>query len=260
MKKALFKSFVELTGNPVSSALLKSFTGSRFSRPFIQPFSNAYRINNDEMEYPISHYKSLQALFTRQLKEGIRQVDHSLNVLTSPVDGVVSGFGQIATDQSFLIKGHQYKINEIMGTPEKAAAYKDGMYYIFYLSPSHYHHFHYPVTGTLVSRYALGGVSYPVNSLGLRLGQSPFSTNHRLISEVVTDFGKVAIVKVGALNVNSIQLLNSSKECVKGNDFGYFSFGSTVILFIENNPDFTPTVELNSEVRVGQPVGKWIQR
>jgi len=257
MKKALFKSFVELTGNPVSSALLKSFTSSRFSRPFILPFSNTYRININEMEHPISHYKSLQALFTRQLKEGIRQVNPSPNVLTSPVDGVASGVGKIATDQSFLIKGHQYKINEIMGTFEKAAAYKGGTFYIFYLSPSHYHHFHYPVTGKLVSRYALGGVSYPVNSLGLRLGQSPFSTNHRLISEIMTDFGKVAIIKVGALNVNSIQLHTSSKECVKGNDFGYFSFGSTVILLIENNPDFTPTLELNNEVQVGQPVGKW---
>jgi phosphatidylserine decarboxylase len=260
MKKALFKSFVELTGNPVSSALLKSFTSSRLSRPFIQPFSNAYRINTEEMEYPISHYKSLQELFTRHLKEGIRDVDHSPNILTSPVDGVVSGSGKIAANQTFLIKGHQYRINEIMGSEKKAAPYNDGFYYIFYLSPSHYHHFHFPVTGELVSRYALGGVSYPVNNLGLRLGQSPFSTNHRLISEVKMEFGNVAIVKVGALNVNSIQLHSSSKKCIKGNDFGYFSFGSTVILFIENNPYFTPTVELNSEVRVGQPVGKWSQQ
>ncbi|NYF25428.1 phosphatidylserine decarboxylase [Sporosarcina sp. JAI121] len=257
MKKVLFKSFVELTGNPVSSALLKSFTSSRLSRPFIQPFSNAYRINNEEMEHMISHYKSLQALFTRRLKEGIRQVDPSPNVLTSPVDGIVNGMGKIADDQTFLIKGHQYRINEILGTESKAAPYKDGTYFIFYLSPSHYHHFHYPVTGELVSRYALGGVSYPVNNLGLRLGQSPFSTNHRLISEIETDFGKVAIVKVGALNVNSIQLLTSSKECVKGHDFGYFSFGSTVILFLENNQHFTPTIELNNEVLVGQPVGYW---
>jgi phosphatidylserine decarboxylase len=258
MKKALFKSFVELTGNPVSSALLKSFSSSIVSRPLIQPFSNFYRINNEEMEYPISSYKSLQALFTRNLKPGVRQINSSPHALISPVDGIVSGAGKIANDQTFLIKGHQYKINEILGTETKAAPYKDGSYFIFYLSPSHYHHFHYPVTGELISRYALGGVSYPVNNLGLRLGQSPFSTNHRLISEIETAFGKVAIVKVGALNVNSIQLLTASKECIKGNDFGYFSFGSTVILFIENNPDFKQTVELDTEVQVGHQVGTWI--
>lgn len=259
MKKTLFKYFVELTGNPVASNLLKSVTTSRLSRPLIQPFVNTYRINETEMEHPISHYDSLQALFTRQLKEGSRQIDVTSNTIISPVDGVLSGVGKINADQTFLIKNHRYKLNEIMGTETKAATYKDGYYYIFYLSPSHYHHFHYPIDGEVVSRYALGGVSYPVNNLGLRLGQSPFSTNHRLISEVSTVFGNVAIVKVGALNVNSIQLNSSSKECIKGQDFGYFSFGSTVILFIENHPDFTLTVSLETEVKMGQTVGEWVQ-
>ena len=259
MKKTLFKYFVELTGNPVASSLLKSVTTSRLSRPLIQPFSSTYRINEAEMEHPIRHYDSLQALFTRQLKEGSRQIDAAPNTIISPVDGVLSGAGKISIDQTFLIKNHQYQLNDIMGTVKKAATYKDGYYYIFYLSPSHYHHFHYPIDGAIVSRYALGGVSYPVNNLGLRLGQSPFSTNHRLISEVATAFGNVAIVKVGALNVNSIQLNSSSKECIKGQDFGYFSFGSTVILFIENHPNFTPTVSLDTEVKMGQTVGEWIQ-
>ncbi|WP_342514973.1 phosphatidylserine decarboxylase [Sporosarcina sp. FSL K6-1522] len=260
MKRTLFKYFVELTGNPVSSSLLKSFTTSRLSQPLVRPFSTVYHINEEEMEYPLHHYKSLQAFFTRQLQEGRRQIDDSPNTMISPVDGVLSGMGQIDASQTFLIKDHQYRLDEIMGTDKQASPYKDGFYFIFYLSPSHYHHFHYPMTGELISRYALGGVSYPVNNLGLRLGQSPFSTNHRLISEVQTPYGKMAIVKVGALNVNSIQILNASKECVKGNAFGHFSFGSTVILFVENHPDFTPTVHLNTEVKVGQPVGEWIQQ
>ncbi|MFJ7934476.1 phosphatidylserine decarboxylase [Sporosarcina sp. NPDC096371] len=259
MKKTLFKYFVELTGNPVASALLKSVTTSRLSRPLIQPFSNAYRINEQEMEHPISHYESLQALFTRQLKEGSRHIDTSSNTIISPVDGVLSGVGKIGDNQTFLIKNYRYQLDEIMGIAKKAAPYKEGFYYIFYLSPSHYHHFHYPIDGEIVSRYALGGVSYPVNNLGLRLGQSPFSTNHRLISEMSTPFGNVAVVKVGALNVNSIQLYSSSKDCVKGDDFGYFSFGSTVILFIENHPNFTPTVGLDTEVKMGQSIGEWVQ-
>lgn len=259
MKKTLFKYFVELTGNPVASSLLKSVTTSRLSRPLIQPFASTYRINEAEMEHPLRHYDSLQALFTRQLKDGSRQIDTTSNTIISPVDGVLSGVGKIRADQTFLIKNHLYRLDEIMGTEKKAATYKDGYYYIFYLSPSHYHHFHYPMDGEIVSRYALGGVSYPVNSLGLRLGQSPFATNHRLISEVATAFGNVAVVKVGALNVNSIQLYSSSKECIKGQDFGYFSFGSTVILFIENHPNFIPTVGLDTEVRMGQTVGEWLQ-
>ncbi|QUW22435.1 phosphatidylserine decarboxylase [Sporosarcina sp. Marseille-Q4063] len=116
------------------------------------------------------------------------------------------------------------------------------------------------ISGTVISRYALGSISYPVNNLGLCFGKSPFSTNHRLFSELQTEFGKVAIVKVGALNVNSIHLRSSSKECMKGAEFGHFSFGSTVILFLENNYLFTASVIKNSEIKVGQPLGKWVMR
>ena len=257
MKKTLFRYFVELTGNPIASALLKSFTTSRFSRLIIRPFSKAYQINENEMEYPIGHYKSLQAFFTRKLKANSRSINTSPNTLISPVDGVLSGAGKIDSNHTFNIKNQTYSLNKIFGDVKKADVYKDGHFFLLYLSPSHYHHFHYPIDGNLISRFALGGISYPVNNLGLRLGDSPFSTNHRLISEIMTAFGKVAIVKVGALNVNSIHINSSSKDCVKGNNFGHFSFGSTLILFIENNPNFVPTTSLNVEVKMGKSIGEW---
>ena len=211
------------------------------------------------MEYPLSHYKSLQDLFTRNLKEGARSIDSTPNTLISPVDGCLSAVGKVDENDTFMIKNQSYSLTKIFGDENKAATYKNGSFFILYLSPSHYHHFHYPISGTVMSRYALGSISYPVNNIGLRFGKSPFSTNHRLISELETEFGKVAIVKVGALNVNSIHLRSSSKACEKGAEFGHFSFGSTVILFIEDNGSFTPTVTKNSEVVVGQPIGEWKQ-
>jgi phosphatidylserine decarboxylase len=257
MKKKIFSLFVELTGNPTSSMLLKSFTQSRISQLLIRPFATTYQINQDEMEYPLAHYKSLQDLFTRNLKVGARSIDLTSNTLISPVDGCLSSVGKVDEHHTFMIKNQSYSLTKIFGDVEKAATYKNGSFFILYLSPSHYHHFHYPISGTIFSRYALGSISYPVNNLGLRLGNRPFSTNHRLISEMQTEFGKVAIVKVGALNVNSIHLHSSSKECRKGAEFGHFSFGSTVILFIEDNCSFTPKASMNSEVIVGQPIGEW---
>jgi phosphatidylserine decarboxylase len=259
MKKKIFSLFVELTGNPTSSMLLKSFTQSRISQLLIRPFATTYQINQDEMEYPLAHYKSLQALFTRNLKSGARSIDSAPQNLVSPVDGCISTVGKVDEHNTFMIKKQSYSLTKIFGDVEKAATYKNGSFFILYLSPSHYHHFHYPISGTVISRYALGSISYPVNNLGLRFGKSPFSTNHRLISELQTEFGKVAIVKVGALNVNSIHLHSSSKECIKGAEFGHFSFGSTVILFIEDNCSFTTTIPMNSEVKVGQPIGEWIK-
>jgi len=258
LKKKFFRYFVELTGNPLMSSLLKSITESRLSRPLVGPFAKVYHINQNEMAYPIEKYSSLQAFFTRDLKDNSRPIDPSPNTLISPVDGFLSGVGLIDDQHNFQIKNRPYSIEKIFGDEKKAARYKGGYFYVLYLSPSHYHHFHYPVTGTLISRYALGNISYPVNNLGLSLGNSPFTTNYRLLSEVQTSFGKVAIVKVGALNVNSIQIRNSSKDCVKGEEFGYFSFGSTVILFVEKNINFKPTISNNSEVKLGQSIGEWL--
>lgn len=257
MKKALFKYFVELTGHPVSSLLLKSVTSSRLSRKLIKPFARTYHINESEAEFPIDRYESLQAYFTRNLKQGARPIDSQHEILISPVDGYLSASGTIEKDQTFIIKEYLYSIKQILGDEKISNAYEGGFFYVFYLSPSHYHHFHYPYDGKLVSRYALGSTSFPVNDLGLRLGNQPFATNFRLISELSTEHGKMAIIKVGALNVNSIHINDSSKECRKGEEFGYFSFGSTVILLLEKNHLFQPTIPTNTEVRMGQSVGKW---
>lgn len=257
MKKALFKHFVELTGHPVSSSMLKFITSSPISRKLIKPFAKTYRIKEEEAEFPIESYDSLQAYFTRNLKKGLRPINNQATILTSPVDGYLSASGKIKDDQTFFIKDHLYSIKQIMGDEKRANLYKGGFFYVFYLSPSHYHHFHYPIDGKLVNRYALGSTSFPVNDLGLRLGNQPFATNYRLISEIETNYGKVAMVKVGALNVNSIHIVDSSIDCIKGEDFGYFSFGSTVIVLVEKNGAFSPLISTTSEVKVGQSVGEW---
>src|SRR5690606_24245140 len=108
MKKIVFKRFVELSGHPASSALLRTIASSRLSRKLIKPFAKAYRINEEEPEFPIGHYDSLQAYFTRKLKQGSRLIDLRPDTLLSTVDGVVTELGTIKTDQTFTIKNHLY--------------------------------------------------------------------------------------------------------------------------------------------------------
>ncbi len=257
MKKHIFKSFVELSGSPISSSLLKTFTTSRISKSLVKPFASFYDILVDEAEYPIDQYSSLNDFFTRSLQAGKRPIDNDPRTLVSPVDGVLSDSGIIDTQQQFIVKDRAYSLTSLLGDESKAARYVNGYYYLFYLSPRHYHHFHYPVSGTVINRYALGSTSYPVNDLGIRMRDDVFSSNHRIISELSTDFGQAAIVKVGALNVNSVRIATSNKNCVKGQDFGHFAFGSTVILFIEQNDSFTPEELPFTEVQVGDKIGEW---
>ncbi|ARK20542.1 archaetidylserine decarboxylase [Sporosarcina ureae] len=257
MKTRIFKSFVELTGSPISSALLKQITTSRISKPLIKPFASFYHIQLDEAKYSIEQYKSLNDFFTRSLQPGKRPIDNHPNSLISPVDGVLSDSGIIDSQQQFIVKDKTYSLTSLLGDSKKSSRYTHGYYYLFYLSPRHYHHFHYPVSGTLVNRYALGSTSYPVNDLGIRMRKDVFSSNHRVISELSTDFGQVAIVKVGALNVNSVRIANSKTSCEKGQDFGHFAFGSTVILFIEQSNIFKPEEMPFTEVQVGDRIGVW---
>lgn len=259
MKRTFLKTFVELTGNPFISTLLKNFSKSRFSRPLIQPFAKTFQINLDEMEFPITNYKNLHEFFTRRLRENTRIIDDSPNTLVSPVDGIISDMGTLMDETNLLIKNQQYSITEILGDEHKASPYLNGYYFILYLSPRHYHRIHFPISGKLIARYALGKKSYPVNDFGLRYGKKPFATNYRLISELATTFGKIALIKVGALNINSVEVLHSNPNFEKGEELGYFSFGSTVILFIEKtNFLFQSAIAKETEIKMGQPIGSWL--
>lgn len=256
MLKKFFKLFVELTGHPVSSRLLQSITKSRGSRVLNRLFIRTYGIKLDEAEKSIKEYNSLQSLFTRKLKPGSRPIDPASNTMVSPVDGVLSVFGRITDTSTFPVKGQEYQLLDLLGNRKNGTHYENGYYFVFYLSPGHYHRIHSPIQGIVIDQWSLGKVSFPVNKLGLKYGDKPFSTNYRLISELETAFGKVAVVKVGALNVNSIHLTHPTAHVKKGEEMGYFSFGSTVILFIEEgNFQISDKLKEEMEINYGRAIG-----
>lgn len=257
MKKAIYQSLVELSGNRLNSYLLKSFTKSKASKLINKSFVKAFNINESEMEKPLHEYESLQELFIRNLKEGSRVIDEEPTSFISPVDGVLADIGQITEECSFLVKNQQYSLVEMLGSEKRAQKYKQGTYIILYLSPSHYHRIHTPFSGTVVGKWALGNKSYPVNELGLSLGKRPLSKNYRLLTEVRLNNGKhYCLVKVGALNVNSIHSTFKGDSLKKGEELGYFSFGSTVVLLFENNL-FEPASSITTpmDVKVGMKIG-----
>ena len=145
----------------------------------------------------------------------------------------------------------------MLGDNDVLQKYIGGVYVLLYLSPSHYHRIHAPVTGEVVKRWSLGKNSYPVNQLGMKYGKAPLSKNYRLITELKTDVGSVAVVKVGAMFVNSIEITNESSRLRKGEEFSYFSFGSTIVLLFEKDT-FKVNADLNphSEVKYGEFIGE----
>lgn len=66
----------------------------------------------------------------------------------------------------------------------------------------------------------------------------------------------VLMIPVGAMNINSIVQTSTSDQLKIGEELGYFSFGSTVILIFEKDA-FQPSADLTEgqEVLVGQLIG-----
>ncbi|MGI2326517.1 phosphatidylserine decarboxylase [Planococcus sp. YIM B11945] len=257
MKKKIYQRAIELTNGPVTSNMIRQFARSNKSRWMIPNYIKTYKISIDDIENPLASFPSLHDFFIRKLKEESRPVAEA--PIVSPVDGKIEIAGTMHEGIHFLVKNQQYSLADLLGNHTLSERYKNGHYIVLYLSPADYHRIHSPADGRVGTQYVLGKKSYPVNQAGLQYGKAPISGNYRLISELETECGKMLVVKVGAMFVNSIELTNSSSEWNKGEEIGYFSFGSTVVLFFEEKTiEFSTKVKNGERVKVGEALANMV--
>ncbi|MGN4124385.1 phosphatidylserine decarboxylase [Lysinibacillus sphaericus] len=254
MKEKLYQRLIELTNGKQSSHILQTIAKAKWSRRIIPSYMKIYDINLEEVSKKTQQFSSLHDFFTRELLEEARPIEQSPTVYASPVDAKVESFGRIEWDMTFLVKGKPYSLQDLLGNAERAAQYADGHYIVFYLSPADYHRMHSPIDGHVLRQYTLGQTSYPVNQLGLTFGKKPISHNYRLVTELkVANDQQIAFIKVGATFVNSIVLTNTTAHWRKGEEVGYFSFGSTVVMLFEKDAiAFTDNVVQGSPIRMGE--------
>ncbi|MBM7649960.1 phosphatidylserine decarboxylase [Bacillus ectoiniformans] len=256
MREQLYQCLIELTNKKWSSKLLQHYTGSSISKPMIRRFMKFYQINEKEMEHSADDYQTLHDFFMRTLHSEARTIDKGDLHVTSPVDAMLADSGVIEPDSVITVKGKPYSVEEMLGDKSKAAFYTGGHYMVLYLSPAHYHRIHSPADGTVVDRWTLGKHSYPVNRIGLAYGKAPLAKNYRDITELQHSKAKMAIVKVGAMFVNSIERTHENPVWKQGEEVAYFNFGSTVVMlfepdtFVQDNQYSVPC-----EVKVGQKLG-----
>lgn len=198
--------------------LIYNFTRSKFSRHFIPAFIRHYKI--DMSEYKTEKYNTLQDFFIRNIDLNFRPIGNGEFI--SPCDGVISAAGKINSDTAFEVKGKVINTKILTGDDEE---YK--YFQVIYLSPKNYHRFHAINDGEFFSERIIGGKSIPVNDTGFKMG-NPFFKNKR----VVLKSKDYAYIAVGATNVNTITI--NKKSFKKGDEIGYFSFGSTIIILYKN--------------------------
>ncbi len=257
VRLALFRLLTELSSRKFVAKIVGRFAKSKASRFLIPKFAKAYHIEVALAEKEITQYQSLNDFFTRRLKKDARPIDTNESSLVSPVDARIMGMGKVEADRLYNIKGQDYSIKELLHDNPRMIKYQNGFYYILYLSPTDYHRIHSPVTGRIVEKEHVAGKVYPVHEKSLLHISKVLSRNERLTTFIEHTYGEIAVVKVGAMNVSSIQYVDlHSDELVRGEELAYFEFGSTVVLVMEEGT-FTPddSLKVGDMVLMGSSLG-----
>jgi len=245
-----------------------------FKELFIKKFAKTYKIDmSNAIEPDLSKYECFNDFFTRAIHLDSRPIDNDKNSFCSPVDGAMSQFGKIEEGRIIQAKGHGFSALELLGgIEEQADFFKNGEFCTIYLAPKDYHRIHMPCDGKLISMTHVPGQLFSVNPLTARSVPKLFARNERVVSLFDTQFGKMAMVSVGATIVGSIETVwagtitpPSRKEVKewdyasenislkKGEEMGRFKLGSTVILLMENkNWQWDDSIELEADVVLGQ--------
>lgn len=260
MRHKVYQSLIELTNGKWSSQAIQQFAKSTWSRKVIPSYIRTYGIQMQEVSQSMDSFSTLHDFFIRKIDTQYRPIAEGDLIATSPVDAKVESVGAITTNGTFSVKEKPYTVKDLLGNSEYASQYVGGTYMVLYLSPADYHRIHSPVDGHVRKQVTLGEKSYPVNQAGLTYGKNPISGNYRQVTHLVCpNLKNCAVISVGAMFVNSIEMTNQSRDWVKGDEIGYFTFGSTVVLLFEKDAiQLETTIKPGSRVRVGEKIGSML--
>lgn len=237
------------------------------SKSRIPEFIRTYGINVDEVLEPLDSFQTFNDFFIRRLKPGARPIDERPEALISPCDGQLVVCDELRPEDTFEVKGRAFSVRTFLQDDALAAAFQGGAVCNVYLAPYDYHRFHYPVSGTLVSRRRLGNRLFAVNpELSIANGFRPYDVNLRQINVLESPaLGKVAIVEVGAYAVGGIVDTDGADfgPRNKGQEKGYFEYGgSTVVVLFQKGAvrfdrDLTEQSarQVASRVKMGERIG-----
>jgi phosphatidylserine decarboxylase len=255
---------------------LANLKAGKLTATVIRWFVQRYNVNMAEAAEPdISSYQTFNAFFTRPLKEGARPLTEADFIC--PVDGAISQFGKIETDQIFQAKGHYYSTTALLGGDESAARkYQDGHFACLYLSPKDYHRIHMPCDGELQSMTYVPGALFSVNPITAQGVPGLFARNERVVCEFHSEqYGNFVMILVGATIVGSMAttwhgIVNPPRSAgirewayhdknialKQGDEMGMFLLGSTVVmLFQKDSLSFNTTWQAEKSIKLGEMMG-----
>ncbi|MEL6760338.1 MAG: archaetidylserine decarboxylase [Myxococcota bacterium] len=237
-------------------------------------FVAATGVDMSEAADPLASYATLEELFVRPLKPGVRRVDPAPDAVVSPVDGTVGMSGLVEKGVALQLKGRSYSIRDLLGSDVEASRFEGGAYATFYLAPHNYHRIHAPFAGEVVRARAIPGALMPVFQESLEKVDHLFARNERLVTYLRSErAGQCAVVKVGATLVGRIAVdydptLRTNDRTLrgyrrsyeppitiqKGGGLGAFELGSSVVVLFEAGRVQLEPLRYGSATRLGERI------
>jgi len=283
LRRALWRVFLQedvnfLLTNRIPRRYATLFMGwySRLEIPGLSRLSIAvFRLFADDLhleEAKSRRFKSLHAFFIRELRDGARPIDPRPEVLVSPCDGIVGAAGSLRGAVALQAKGLDYTLGELLGDPDLAARYRDGIFVTLRLKSNMYHRFHAPTSGRVRQVRHISGDTWNVNPIALERVERLFCRNERAVVELEPEDPSetIALVPVAAIGVASIRLhcldrvldlrhrgattFPCDAQVARGQELGWFEAGSTIIVLAPSGFQLDAGVVHGATLRVGQPL------
>jgi phosphatidylserine decarboxylase len=265
-----------LLTNRIPRRLLTRFMGwfSKIEQPLVRDLSiRLWRLFSDLDlgEARDGEFRSVHACFTRALKPGARPVDADPDVVVSPCDAIVGAHGRIAGTELLQIKGFPYRLEDLLGSSERAERHRNGHYVTLRLTASMYHRFHAPHDCRVERVIYISGDTWNVNPIALARIERLFCRNeHAVIETRLPNGDPLTLVPVAAILVACIRLhclpaplnlsyrganvLPCAADYRKGDEMGWFEHGSTIVMLAPGAWSFADNVQPGRIIRQGQPL------
>ncbi len=265
-----------LLTNRLPRRWLTIFVGwlSRLEQPLLcRAFIGIWRLFAplDLSEARCTRFRSLQEFFTRELKDGARQVEPDPAVLVSPCDGVVGEMGPVVAGSVLQAKGFPYTLMDLLGDAELVRTYLEGTFVTLRLRSDMYHRFHAPYDCRVEQVTYVSGDTWNVNPITLQRIERLFCKNERAIIRCRLPSGPlITLVPVAAILVASIRLhfvdvllhlryrgpntLPCDASLRKGEEMGWFQHGSTMIAFAPPGVQLCAGLRHGDVIRMGEPL------
>jgi len=196
-------------------------------------------------------YKNFAQFFSRE-KSDVTFPD-SPQTLGSPCEGMVSVSTDIEPGKIIAAKGADFSLAELFGDEALAEEYRGGTMLRIRLTPTNYHRMHFFDDGVVMGAKFLKGDLYSVNPLAVDRVRRLYCRNKRaLINFQSKNFGKVAMVEVGATFVGSIvHCFDVGEQVSRGQQASFFLPGGSLVLFFFKEGEFIPDETLVEQTNAG---------